>query len=398
MREKDKGKKNKKNKVLIENYNRRRKELEIGALEKTRLTSDEIESLLMKIPSKSEISRAYDFYDPYKDANIIENPIVEKFLEFFDDTEEIEDYGFHPKVITKDFVISRLNNDSFEYLKKNFKLYFLKIPLFRKDRFKLGNYPELGKRKYLIILLNVLLPFLFPGLFITFFLWSFFYYVELNGFNLFFMLIWGWFFLLAVINLWNSIKFHYTNERIEYYNPLLRMFKPYDLSKFIILAVLSVGVLYISFVFLIFNLAALETTSTELPEIDPGATIEFFSRDWIFILIGIIGVVIIWHYIEEYVTESLRKIGAYLLYSIIAPFQIVYIYYKFNKTKKRYILHNLHKHIAEGNIAPEARNYYLHMMFEIDKTPIVRVDLFTKLVTGLTFLFSTIPPFISQFL
>jgi len=37
------------------------------------------------------------------------------------------------------------------------------------------------------------------------------------GFNIFFMLLWGWFFSLAIINLWYSIIFHYKQDKIEYY-------------------------------------------------------------------------------------------------------------------------------------------------------------------------------------
>jgi len=379
--------KERKIKVLVENYNRESKESEIGKLEKLRLTRDELEEILSEIPTKSEVSDNLGFYDPYVDANKIENPIVDKFLDFFDDTEEIEDYGFHPRIITNDFIISKERANSYECLKKYSKLYFLKIPLYRKESISLDEFPELEKKRFFNILTNIFLPFIFPGLFLFYFIWALLFYIDKFDVNIFFLLLWGWFFSLAIINLLYSLIFHYKKEKMEYYNPLLRMFKPYDLSKFIILIVLCVGVIYLGLFFLIlgYTPAEVEVEQVELTQ---------EQQELIPIISGItLLIVIILIYFSEKISELLLVIIKALFWLISAPFHIIYIYYKFNKEKKIYILHNLNIHLQEEDLKPEIKNYYFQLMLEIGKIPIIRIDLFSKLIALLTFLISTIPPF-----
>ena len=109
-------------------------------------------------------------------------------------------------------------------------------------------------------------------------------------------------------------------------------------------------------------------------------------------------IVIILIYFSEKISELLLVIIKALFWLISAPFHIIYIYYKFNKEKKIYILHNLNIHLQEEDLKPEIKNYYFQLMLEIGKIPIIRIDLFSKLIALLTFLISTIPPFINQFL
>lgn len=384
--------KERKIKVLVENYNRKTKESEIGRLEKLHLTPDELKDILLEIPTKSEVSDNFGFYDPYTDSNIIENPIVDKFLDFFDDTEEIEDHGFHTKIITNDFVISKKGDNSYECLKKYSKLYFLKIPLYRKETVSLDEFPELEKKKKFYILINIFLPFIFPSLFLFYFIWALLFYIDKFDVNIFFLLLWGWFFSLAIINLLYSLIFHYKKEKMEYYNPLLRMFKPYDLSKFIILIVLCVGVIYLGLFFLILGY-------TEVVVVVEQVELTQEQQELIPTISGItLLIIIILIYFREKISDFLNKIFIALFWLISAPFHIIYIYYKFNKEKKDYILHNLNIHLQEEDLKPEIKNYYFQLMLEIGKIPIIRIDLFSKLITLLTFLISTIPPFINQFL
>jgi len=131
----------KKIKVLIENYNRNNNELELGKQEIVILNLNELKELLQEIPPSNETLNGDSIYVPDWDIET-DNPFSKKFLDIFDETEEIEDYNFFARIITKEFIIWRENDDTYKYIKKYDKWFILKIPFYRKDSFKLEEFTE----------------------------------------------------------------------------------------------------------------------------------------------------------------------------------------------------------------------------------------------------------------
>lgn len=376
--------------VLIENYNRDTKKYELGKQEKTTLNLKKLEELLRILPTKYSTSPYVDLDDPYSDV-FIENGITEKVVELLGESEEIYDYGFHARVITKDFIIWRIDSDKCECLKSYYKWFILKIPFFRKDEFKIEDLAEFfakqEKKKSLITLINFIVPFVFPSILLFLFFLVFNYYIYKYGFNLYFMIVWLWLVFLAIINLFYSLVFHFKKSKIEYYTPLLSQFKPYNLSNFIILLVLCSSIIYFGILFLIFGYTGDESG---LPEPFPETVNLIFgitvSRE-----LAIIIAIICFVGLMIYLLIALKRIAFPL---ITASFQIVYIYNKFNKAKKLYILHYLNRYLQEEDIKWSEKNYYLQLIIEIDKIAINNTGFFTKLVAIFTFLISIIPPFL----
>lgn len=383
-------------KVLIENYNRNNNELELGKQEIVILNLNELKELLQEIPPSYETLNGDSIYEPDWDIET-DNPITGKFLDIFDETEKIEDYNFYARIITKEFIIWRENDDTYNYIKKYDKWFILKIPFYRKDSFKLEEFTEfvtkLKEKKYLKKLTNLIVPFIFPSLLLAYFIWALFFFINTYSFNIFFMIFWCWLLILAFINLSYSLRFHYKKEKIEYYTPLLRQFKSYDISRFIILVVLCFGVIYLTLFFLSLGYTSevvevLELTEEQMVELGYGSLATFIIS------------IMVWRAVvaSEKIQDFLEAIARPIYYLVIAPFHIVYIYYKFIREKKIFIIHNLNSHLQEEDLDWDEKNYYLQLLIEFNKTPIIIVDNFSKLVAILTFLLSTVPAFINLYL
>jgi len=270
---------------------------------------------------------------------------------------------------------------------------YFKIPFHHKDYFILKDFKKFvtkqeEKRSY-VKLLNFIIPFLLPSLLLFLLFLAFNYYINQYGSNLFFIIFWFWLIFLALVNLSYSLSFHYKKGKIEYYTPLLSHFKSYNLSGFIILLVLVIGLIYFGIIFLVLGFSGVDFVGL----IFVGPIPEY---------VDIFGFIIPGEWIIIGVTLAIVGFFIYLLIQIlgrgypviIAPFQIVYVYHKFNKAKKLYILHYLNKYLQQENLDWKEKNYYLQLIIEIDKIPITTIDFFTKLIALLTFLISIVPPYL----
>lgn len=403
--------KEKKFKVLVENYNTKDGKFKLGRYEILNVNRQELKDLIQNIQIKEEEPDKLERFEPQYDIDT-KNYFVEKYLEFFKN-EEIDD-SLKIRVITKNFIIKKFDEEKFEYSHRSIKFLILKMPLYTQTKLEsFENYEDskffrkLGKTFFLKAIIKFILPTIVPCLFLAFLFWTFYLYFNLYGFNYVFMLFWGWLIILAFCNLYYSIDFHYRKEKIDYYTPIVSNFKPVDLSGFIILIVLFLGVIY----FIIFFLVA--GFSPETFEIEP-STIELFleellsaiiSATIVFPVIGlilnIIGLILIIITIVKFLRnrrwEDYAEFFKGLFYLITAPFWFVYIRYMFNREKKFYFLHYLGKYIQEKkDISWSFKNHCLNLMLEIEKTPVISVNLFSKLMALLTFILSIVPPFISQ--
>jgi len=148
------------------------------------------------------------------------------------------------------------------------------------------------------------------------------------------MIFWCWLLILAFINLSYSLRFHYKKEKIEYYTPLLRQIKPYDISRFITLVVLCFGVIYLTLFFL-----SLGYTSEDVDYVVLILTEEDRVELGFGSLTTSIISLVVWRVIvaSEKIQDFLKAIVRPIYYLVIAPFHIVYIYYKFIKEKKIFL-------------------------------------------------------------
>ncbi|MFX1499133.1 MAG: hypothetical protein ACFFBH_16575 [Promethearchaeota archaeon] len=407
----------KKVKILIENYNRKTRTNELGKQEVVFLTLDELKSLLHEI-NEIPITKNY-FYEDFEDyyPNIVQEYLIDPIKDALS-LDRLEYLSTQIRIITKDFIIVRDGDDSFKYFKKSSKLMIFQEPYSPSRSFKLEEFTEFSfefeKKRLLHIFIKYVIPFIFPTLLFLFLYFILVLYMGMYTYaqrsvNLFFIIFWIWLIFLTFINLIYSINLRFEKQEVDYTTPLLNQFKPYNLSKFITFVISCLGTIYL-FIYYIVILGILigiasydEILELVSPIFELWDLLSSFQQLLIFILIIFIVTMLIigfWDDIREFFEDAtfFKVIGYFFYSTLILPFQIGYIEYKVSKKKKQHIVNYLSKYIQEENIDVNAKMHYLQLLMEVNKTPIVSVDLFSKLIAVFTFMLSVIPPFLNQFL
>lgn len=408
--------------ILIENFNTKTNKHEIGKQEIQQANLSEIKEILLKDKFTQKYTSLSDNLDIDDIMPETENPAYKWFLDtFYED--KIEDLGFHARIITENFIITKFSKNLFEYMDKTQKMFILR-PLYSREEFSLDEKNDFPKKIFkppiYKKLLKVIVPFILPSLFLYFLFWALLFYTEHYGFDLIFTIFWSWLVILAFFNIFYSLRFHFKKEKIQFHIPFLNQVKPYDLSRFNILIVLILGVIYLSLYFLFMEVVpkVIRFILRTLQLWGEGISIGF---DWLsteegLATIGTILPAILFVCAMGGCTEKLGPLGRAIkwilkilgwgiyyiskgiYYTVTVPFQLAYLQFKLKREKKIHLIHLLNKHIQEGDHNWDVRDYYLQLIFEVEKVPLVKVDALTKLLAFLTFLLSTIPPFLTLYL
>lgn len=407
--------------ILIENYNTKTKEYEIGKQELLRINSSNIKQLLLNnafpIKSSSFMDNPYNRSIMPETDNVVFQWILDAFFD-----ERIEDIGFHARIVSEDFIITKKNENQFEYLDRTQKMFLIR-PFYSRDTFILdekNNIPnKIFKPPFYKKIFKFIVPFILPSLFLLFLLWAFAFYVELYGFDLIFTIFWSWLVILVLFNVSFSLRFNFKKESTGFQLPFLNQIKPYNLSRFNILVVLILGVIYLSLFFLFMEgvpriaILALEI-SQFLSDLVINSLEAVFAVEVTTAIASILPAIIVICLFQVSSEDSLfkrivkwffrnlgiaiYKISKAIFYLVSAPFQLVLLQYRVNKEKKTYLIHLLNKLIQEETHGWNVKDYYLQIALELEKIPLISVDTFTKLLALLTFLLSTIPPFLTLYL
>ncbi len=414
-------------KVLIENYDLNADDYKLGKQEIVDINTDDVKKLLQS----SKFREKYEDKDPelrffspentlsyYRYRPDFDNPILSLYIRLFMH-ERIEDYGFHSHIETEKLIISKIDKETCEFIDKSRKM-FLFIQYYPRSKFSLNfkpNIQEWGKISFTKIFFKFFTPFLFFGLLLTYLIWTFNYFNNQFNYNIYFLIFWVWLVILLIINLYYAVRFRFKKEKLNYRTPILSDFKPFNLSRFLNLIIIIFAVIYLTFVFIFTEffpiiLIAIRNTTYSISEFLGQFFVQVFldlvsmiGLEWVLLVVVVVVIILIYIINRIINSEDVRDafwsvvgfILKWLYFLISFPFYIAFIQFKFNKEKKKYILHNLIK-IYQEEKNPNKKNYYLNLIFGIEELPSVTIDIFTKLIAFLTFLVSIIPPLINLYI